>query len=75
VLPQASVATHVRVAVNVLPQAALVMVLKMEMLFVPQLSVAVGTSKLQALPASTVLFAAQVMTGVVVSTTVTVCEH
>jgi hypothetical protein len=40
-----------------------------------QVSVAVGGSKFHALPHSTDLFGAQVGTGGVVSTTVTICSH
>jgi hypothetical protein len=65
------VAFHVRVAERVLPQAGLVTVLTM--LNVP--SLIVGASNVQAAPASTVLFAAQVMIGAVVSTTVTDWLH
>src|SRR5437762_810571 len=49
-LPHRSEARQVRMALNVLPQAELVRVLTMEMLLVPLLSVAVGGSKLQAVP-------------------------
>src|SRR5438876_9738509 len=51
VLPQASVARQVRVASKVLPQwpVRLVTVLRMVMVTVPQVSVAVGASKDQAL--------------------------
>jgi len=63
------------VAVKVLPQPALVVVLRIEMLFVPQTSTAVGASKFHVEPASMVFAVAQVMTGAVVSTTVTVWEH
>ncbi len=65
-------AFQVRVAVKVLPQAALVMVLRIAMVFVPQVSVALGASKVQAAPASMVLLATQVIVGAVVSRTVTV---
>src|SRR2546422_993625 len=74
VLPQASVACHVRVASNVLPQwpVTFVTVLTMVIVLLPLLSVAVGASKLQAAPCSTVLFVLlQVITGAVVSTIVT----
>src|SRR5215475_3631914 len=56
-LPQASVACHVRVASKVLPQwpAVLVTVLTTVMTALPLLSIAVGTSKVQAAPSSTVL--------------------
>jgi hypothetical protein len=49
-LPQASIARQVRVAVKVFPQAAFVVVLMIEMLFVPQVSVAVGRSNVHAVP-------------------------
>src|SRR5439155_515600 len=77
VLPQASVARHVRVASKVLPQwpAVLVTVLRMVMVTVPQVSLAVGASKDQALVHSTVLLGTQVMVGGVVSTTVTFWLH
>src|SRR6266568_4632105 len=73
-LPQASVACQVRVASKVLPQwlAVLVTVLTIVIVFVPLLSVAVGASKFQAVPSSIVLLVLlQVITGAVVSTTVT----
>src|SRR5436190_853613 len=65
VLPQASVACQGRVESKVLPQcpAVLVTVLRMVMVTVPQVSVAVGGSKVQVLPYSTVLLGAQVMVG------------
>jgi len=44
--PHASVARHVRVAVNVLPQVAFVTVLKIVIVFVPHVSLALGASKL-----------------------------
>src|SRR5437773_6814776 len=73
VLPQASVARQVRVASKVLPQwpVRLVTVLRMVMVTLPQVSVAVGTSKDQALVHSTILSGTQVMVGLVESTTVT----
>src|SRR2546428_697705 len=78
-LLQASVACQVRVASKVLPQwpAVLVTVLRMVMVAVPLLSVAVGRSKVQALPNCTVLLVllVQSITGAVVSTTVTVSLH
>jgi hypothetical protein len=74
-LPQASVARQVRVAEKVLPQVKLVTVLTTMMVLVPQVSVAVGGSKVQAVPHSTVLLAAQMITGGVVSRTVTVWLH
>src|SRR5437763_743342 len=58
-LPQASVAAQVRVASNVFPQwpAMLVTVPMIVMArLVPPLSVAVGASKVHAVPISTVLF-------------------
>ncbi len=64
-------AFQVRVALKVLPQAALVTVLST----VTVASVALGASKVQALPHSTDLLATQVMTGAVVSVTVTVWLH
>ena len=78
VFPHPSVADQVRVASNVLPQCPLtfVTVARIEIVEVPLLSVAVGASKLQAVPCSTVLLVLlQVMTGAVVSTTLTVCAH
>ena len=74
-LPQASVAFQVRVALKVLPQPAFVIVLTTEIVFVPQVSVAVGASKVQAVPSSTDLLVAQVIAGAVVSTTLTVWLH
>src|SRR5215471_13552854 len=73
-LPQASVACQVRVASNVLPQwlAVLVTVLSTVMTALPLLSVAVGASNVQTAPSSTVLLVLlHVITGAVVSTTVT----
>src|SRR6266436_1071947 len=73
-LPHASVACQVRVASRVVPQwlAVLVTVLTIVMVLVPLLSVAVGASKVQAVPNSTVLFVLlHVITGAVVSTTIT----
>src|SRR5438034_1347361 len=71
VLPQASVARQVRVASKVLPQwpVRLVTVPRTVMVTLPQLSVAVGASKFQALEHSTVLLGTQMMVGLVVSTT------
>src|ERR1041385_9228245 len=65
VLPQASVARHVRVASKVLPQCPvkLVTVLRMVMVALPQVSLALGVSKDQALVHSTVLLGTQVMVG------------
>src|SRR5258706_331219 len=73
-LPQASVAIHTRVASKVVPQwpAVFVTVLTIVIVLVPLLSVAVGASKVQGVPISIVLFVLlQVITGAVVSTTVT----
>jgi hypothetical protein len=74
-LPHASVARQVRVALKVFPQAGFVTVPTITMLFVPQVSVAVGALKVQGAAHSTVLLLAQVITGGVVSTTVTVWLH
>src|SRR5882762_9767463 len=77
-LPQPSVAIHTRVASNVVPQwpAVLVTVLTIVIVLVPLLSVAVGISKVHAVPASTVLLVLlQVITGALVSTTVTFWLH
>src|SRR3989442_15668392 len=78
-LPQASVAAQVRVGSEELPEghAGMVRVLTtvLERL-VPPLSVAVGRSKLQAAPSCTVLLVLlQLMTGAVVSMTLTVWLH
>src|ERR1041384_1665054 len=67
-LPQASLAGRVRVAVNVCPHAALVVVCSMVSVVTPQVSVTVGWSNAHAAPHSTVLAPAQVITGGVVST-------
>src|SRR5437667_11558416 len=74
VLPQASVARQVRVASKVFPSCPvrLSSVLRMLMVTLPQVSLAVGASKDQALVHSTVLLATQLMVGVVLSSTVTV---
>jgi hypothetical protein len=69
VLPELSVASQVRVAENVLPQPALVTVLKMETLTDPHVSLAFGSSKARVpTPHSLVLFPEQVIEGRVVST-------
>ena len=71
VLPHASIACQVRVASKVLPQwpVTFVTVLTMDIVVLPLLSVAVGVSKLQATPSSTVLLVLlQTITGAVVST-------
>jgi len=59
------VARHVRVASKVLPQcpAVLVTVLRMVIVALPQVSLAVGASKDQALVHSTVLLGTQVIVG------------
>src|SRR5260370_6076155 len=72
-LPQASLACQVRVASKVVPQwpVVLVTVLRIVMVLLPLLSVAVGASKVQAVPCSTLLLVlVQVITGAVVSTIV-----
>src|SRR6266446_2324350 len=77
-LPHASVACQVRVTSKVLPQwpVVLVTVLRIVMVLLALLSVAVGASKVQAVPCSTVLLVLlQVITGAVVSTTVTFWLH
>jgi len=74
-LPHASVARHVRVAVNVFPHVAFVTVLITAMLFVPQVSLALGASNVHGTVHSTVLLVGQVIEGGVVSTTVTVWLH
>src|SRR5207253_1839120 len=78
-LAQASVAAQVRVAAKVLPQwpVVLVTVLTTVMaMLVPPLSAAVGWSKLQGVPSWTVLLVLlQLMTGAVVSMTLTVWLH
>src|SRR6266567_1669966 len=78
-LPQASVAVQVRVASKVLPQWPEVLVIVLTIviaMLVPPLSVAVGASKLQAVPSWTVLLVLlQLMMGAVVSTTCTVWLH
>src|SRR2546425_6143991 len=73
VLPQASVARHVRVVSKVFPQwpTLLVTVLRIVMVTVPQVSLAVGASKSQMLEHSTVLLGTQKIVGFVVSTSVT----
>ena len=77
VLPLASVARHVRVASNVLPQwpAKFVTVLRIVIVTFPPVSLALGRSKSQRLVHSTVLAAAQVILGGVGSSTVTVWLH
>jgi hypothetical protein len=68
-LEQASVARQVRVALKVFPQRRLVIVPTTAIELVPQLSLAVGGSKVQTLPHSTVFGPTQTITGGVVSTT------
>src|SRR5436190_24234380 len=72
-LPQASVASHVRVASKVFPQwpAVLVTVLTMALVTSPQVSLRLGESKVQAAVHSAVLLPTQVIVGAVVSITVT----
>jgi uncharacterized protein YhhL (DUF1145 family) len=72
-LLQSSVARHVRVASKVLPQCPVVFVTVLTIVIVtlPQVSLAVGASKLQAVVHSTDLAGTQVMLGGVLSTTVT----
>jgi hypothetical protein len=74
VLPQPSVARHVRVASKVLPQCpvVLVVVLKIVTVALPQVSLAVGASKVQVPVHSTVLLATHVIAGAVWSCTATV---
>jgi hypothetical protein len=74
-LPQASVARQVRVAVNPLPHVPFVTVLTMVIVGMRPVagSEALGASKLHGCKQFTVLLAGQVMTGAVVSRTVTVC--
>src|SRR5215831_2604052 len=68
VLPHESVASQARVATNVLPHVKLVTVLRTEMATVPQVSVALGVSKLKVpTPHSLVLFGEQAIDGAVVS--------
>src|SRR6266566_4281397 len=78
-LAQASMAAQVRVALKVLPQCPAVLVTvptTVIVRLVPPLSVAVGWSKLQAAPSCTVLLVLlQLMTGAVVSMTLTVWLH
>src|SRR6266566_1538583 len=78
-LPQASAAAHVRVASKVLPQCPAVLVTvptTAMVMLVPPLSVALGMSKVQAVPSWTVLLVLlQLMTGAVVSMTLTVWLH
>jgi len=74
VLPHGSVASHVRVATNVLPQPWLVTVLVTETVTEPHVSLAAGSSKVRLpTPHSLVLFPKHVMLGGLVSLTVIVC--
>src|SRR6267378_2069542 len=76
VLPQGSVATHVRVATNVLPQPRFVTVPRIVIVAVPHRLLAVGTSKLRvSTPHSLVLLPEQVIEGAVVSTLAIVWLH
>src|SRR5438552_6886547 len=71
-LPQASVACQVRVELNEPPHKLLVVALKMAMVALPQVSLAVGKSKVHGVPSWTVLSPLQLIVGGVVSTTLTV---
>src|SRR5205823_5321486 len=72
-LLQASVALQVRVAMKVFPHVALVTVPTMAIVAVgPHTSVALGSSNVQPVPHSMLLPATHVITGGVVSITVTV---
>src|SRR3989442_15686873 len=76
--PQASVACQVRDAAEdgQRGHVGLGRVIKMEIVLLPLLSVAVGASNVQAVPSSTVLLVLpHVITGAVVSTTVTFWLH
>jgi hypothetical protein len=69
VLPELSVATHVRIATNVLPQPRLVTVLTMETVTAPHVSLAAGSSNVNVpTPHSLVLFPVHVIEGLIVST-------
>src|SRR3569832_243981 len=77
-LPQASIAAQVRDASKVLPQwpAVFVTVLMIVIVTLLLMSVAVGASKVHAMPSCTVLFVlAQFITGAIVSTMFTVWLH
>src|SRR5215471_2852055 len=69
VLPQGSLASHVRVATKAFPQVTFVTVLRIVIVATPQLLLAVGVSNLK-LPAahSFVLFPEQVIVGAMVET-------
>jgi len=76
VLPHWSVATQVRVATKALPQVELVNVLRMDTVGMPQLSLALGESKVRLpMPHWLVLFPTQVMVGGVVSTKAPAVSH
>jgi hypothetical protein len=70
---QASTASQIRIALKVLPQAALVVVLTMRSvtLLPSAMSVALGALKVQAVPHSMILSATHVRVGGVESITVT----
>src|SRR5436309_9448677 len=74
-LLQLSLASQVRVAWKLPPEPALVTVPMMATNTAPQLSLAVGSSKLHSWAHSTVLLLAQVMTGAMVSLTVMICTQ
>jgi alkylation response protein AidB-like acyl-CoA dehydrogenase len=74
VLPHGSLASHVRVATNVLPQPWFVTVLTIETVTEPHASLAAGSSKVRLpTPHSLVLFPEHVMLGGLASLTVMVC--
>ena len=74
VLLHSSIAAHIRVAEKLAPQIGFVTVLRMTIRLVPQESAgALGGSKDQGVPNSTVRLVPQVMVGKVLSSTVTVC--
>src|SRR6266487_2994200 len=72
-LPHSSVASQVWVATNVFEPVTLVTAPNARSVTAPQLSVAVGCTKLHESPAGTLRFGGHVMVGGVVSTTVIVC--
>ena len=71
VLPQASLAAQVRVALKVFPHAGFVTVVTV----LNEPPVIVGSSNIHVCPQGTVLFATQVIVGAVVSTTLIVWLH
>ena len=76
VWPHWSVASQVRVATNPFPQARLVTVLRTLIVAVPQLSMAVGSSKLRLpTPEAFVLLPEQEIVGGVVSTVAMIWLH